>query len=142
MTTTTSAITRTLWIAAPTGAGRHYADLPGNRRSWGIRGRAPRIYTDIEAARTACKGIEREGWQDGGRGRDCYIVRVEVYADGAVVLGAGNGHGGLSLGSTELTIGCREHVDDAAAWLHGRPRKWMVEHFGLRAADRLAGGAP
>jgi HD superfamily phosphohydrolase YqeK len=30
----------------------------------------------------------------------------------------------------------------AAAWLHGRPRKWMVEHFGLRAADRLAGGAP
>jgi len=113
------------YIAAPTEAGEHYARCAN---SWGFRGRKPRWYYDYASALKACRGIERAGWRDGGRGRDCYIVSVVRTERGVEVRAGGDGRTGLALSNGALTVGCSSHVADAVIWLRSRSARWMRSH--------------
>lgn len=124
------------WIAAPTGAGSAYAQHVGRGRVWGFRGRRPRWYDSLAAAHRGCRAIEREGWRDGGRGRDCYVVEVSLLADGEIgVRAGGDGGTGLHLGDTAaLTVGCSGHVADAVEWLRGSGARSLRTRVSYRGA--------
>jgi hypothetical protein len=87
-----------VYISSPTGAGAAYANGP-----FGIgyfRGRGPR---------------------DGGQGRDCYIVAVELDPDGDLVVSAGgDGQTGYAIGDMAITVGCTNHVRDAITWISAK----------------------